>query len=67
MSNLYWLTEARIERLKPFSPRAMASPGLMIEGSEWHNLHQSQWLAVVRRAWGVWSGQNSLQPLQTLG
>jgi len=32
MSNLYWLTEAQIERLKPFFPRAMASLGLMIEG-----------------------------------
>ena len=32
MSNLYWLAEAQIERLKPFSPRAMASPRLMIEG-----------------------------------
>ncbi len=32
MYNLYWLTEAQIERLKPFLPRAMASPGSMIEG-----------------------------------
>lgn len=29
-SNLFWLTEALMERLKPFSRRATASPGLMI-------------------------------------
>jgi hypothetical protein len=26
MSNLYWLTDQQMERLKPFFPRAMASP-----------------------------------------
>ena len=33
MSNLFWLTDAQMERLKPFFPRAMASPASMIAAS----------------------------------
>lgn len=33
MSNLYWLTEAQMERLKPFFPRVMANPASMIGAS----------------------------------
>ena len=30
MSNLYWLTDAQMERRKPFFRRVIASPALMI-------------------------------------
>ncbi len=32
MSNPYWLTEAQIERLKPFFPKSHGKPRLVIEG-----------------------------------
>ncbi len=34
---------------------------------ERHNLHQSQWLALVRRAQGIWTVEDALQPLEALG
>ncbi len=33
MSNLFWLTDAQIARLEPFSPRAMAVHASMIAES----------------------------------
>ena len=30
MSNLYWLTDAQMERLKPFFPKSHESPASMI-------------------------------------
>jgi hypothetical protein len=32
MSNLYWLTDAQMDRLRPFFPRAMANRGSMTGG-----------------------------------
>lgn len=32
MSNLYWLSDAQMERLKPFFPKALASRGSTIDG-----------------------------------
>ena len=32
MSNLYWLTEEQMARLRPYFPRATAGRGLMIGG-----------------------------------
>jgi hypothetical protein len=32
MSDLFWLTDEQIERLRPFFPKSPASPGWMIGG-----------------------------------
>lgn len=42
MSNLFWLTEAQMSRLRPFFPKSHGRPR-----SEWHNIHQPQRLALV--------------------
>ena len=39
----------------------------MTGASEWNNIHQSQWLAVVRRTEGMRAGEDPLQPLEAVG
>lgn len=80
MSNLFWLTDAQMERLKPFFPKSHGKPrvprpaghcvAMSREGrqtrSQRDNLHQSQWVAVVRCAQGIRSAQDLIQPLEAL-
>jgi transposase len=48
MSNLYWLTDAQMERLKPFFPKSHGKPRVDdASRPQRHNLHQSQWVALV--------------------
>lgn len=61
MSNLFWLTEAQMARLRPFFPKSHGRPRLddlrVLSGID---LHQPQWLAMVRCAEGIWTGQDAL-------
>lgn len=67
MSNLYWLSEAQMERLKPFLPKShWQAPCRRPARPERHNLRQSQWFAVVRRTQGVRAGEDPLQSLEAL-
>ena len=44
MSNLFWLTDAQMERLKPFFPKSHGKPRVGRQTrSQRDNLHQSQW------------------------
>jgi len=80
MSNLCWLSEVQMARLQAFFPKNHGRPrvddplpshGLLANRergarSERHNLHQSQWLALVRCAEGIRSIQDPLQPLEAM-
>lgn len=67
MSNLFWLTDAQMARLQPFFPKSHGKPRVDDRGGvERSNRHQSQWLALVRCAEGLWSAENPLQPLEAV-
>ena len=66
MSNLFWLTEAQMARLRPFFPKSHGRPRVddlrVLSGIISH----SQWLAIVRCADGIRTGQDALQSLEAL-
>ena len=43
-----------------------ASRGWQVR-SDWNNIHQSQWLVVIRGAEGIRAGKDPLRPLETMG
>ena len=67
MSSLFWLTDAQMARIEPYFPKSHGKPRVddrrVLSGII---LHQSQWLALVRRAQGVWPPQDPLQSLEAL-
>ena len=67
MSNLFWLTDAQMERLKPFFPKSHGKPRVddrrVLSGIIFINRNG---LRVVRRAQGIWSAQDLIQPLEAL-
>jgi hypothetical protein len=47
VSNLYWLTEDQMARLRPFVPQSHGTPRADDRRPNWNYIHQSQWLARV--------------------
>jgi hypothetical protein len=68
MSNLYWLSEAQMERLKPFFPKSHGKPRVddrrVLSGIIFRQPQRAY--ALVRRTQGIRSGQDALQPLEAL-
>ena len=66
MSNLFWLTEAQMARLRPFFPKSHGRPRVDDLCAEQHYVHQSQWLAMVRCTEGIRAFENPVQSLEAL-
>lgn len=68
MSNLYWLSDDQMARLRPFFAKSHGKPRVDDRRVfEWNNIHQSQWLALVGCAEGIRPGEDPLQPLEAVG
>lgn len=67
MSNLHWLTEAQMERLKDLFPMSQGKPHGGPARAERDDLHQQQWLEVVRCAARIGSAQNALRQMEAMG
>lgn len=67
MSNLFWLTDAQMARLQRFFPKSHGVPRVDDRRvHRRHNLHQSQWVAMVRCPQGVWPAKDPLQPMEAM-
>jgi hypothetical protein len=68
MSDQYLLSEAQLERIKPYFPLSHGRPRVddrrMISGDR---SRHSQWLEMEACASGLWAIQDTMQPLQRVG
>jgi transposase len=68
MSDLYWLTDGQMERLRPFFPQEpRQTSGRRPAGSPRRYLRQPQRPTLARRAEGLRSGEDAVQSLEALG
>jgi len=68
MSNLCWLTDEQIERLRPFFPKSHGKPrGGRPAGAERHRIRQPQWAALARCTQRVRPAQDAVQSVKALG
>jgi hypothetical protein len=47
MSDLFWLTDEQVERLRPFFPKSREAPGRRSPGAERHRVRQSERIAMA--------------------
>jgi len=59
MSDLFWLTDAQMERLEPFFPLSHGAPRVDDKCVERNYLPPSQWVALAGCARGVWSAKDA--------
>ena len=68
MSDLYWLTDEQMNRLRPYFPKSHGKPRVDDRrGADRHCLRQPQRAALARCAQGVWSAQDAVQPVEAMG